>query len=69
MVMSSFVVIDTETTWRDEVMSVGAVIADSAVTVQSSHTDRPEPSCASRLFAQLYWKDRGTFHIRQSSGV
>ena len=29
-VMSFFAVIDTETTWRDEVMSVGAVVADSA---------------------------------------
>lgn len=27
--MSAFVVIDTETTWTDEVMSIGAVIADS----------------------------------------
>ena len=27
--MSAFVVIDTETTWRDDVMSMGAVIADS----------------------------------------
>ncbi len=27
--MSRFVVIDTETTWGDEVMSIGAVIADS----------------------------------------
>lgn len=28
--MSRFVVIDTETTWTDRVMSIGAVIADSA---------------------------------------
>lgn len=28
--MSRFAVIDTETTWSDEVMSIGAVIADSA---------------------------------------
>lgn len=27
--MSRFVVIDTETTWTDEVMSIGAVVADS----------------------------------------
>ena len=27
--MSTFVVIDTETTWTDDVMSIGAVIADS----------------------------------------
>lgn len=27
--MSRFVVIDTETTWKDEVMSIGAVLADS----------------------------------------
>ena len=27
--MSAFVVIDTETTWTDDVMSIGAVIADS----------------------------------------
>ena len=26
--MSTFVVIDTETTWTDDVMSIGAVIAD-----------------------------------------
>lgn len=28
VVMSTFVVIDTETTWTDDVMSIGAVIAD-----------------------------------------
>lgn len=28
--MSTFVVIDTETTWTDDVMSVGAVVADSS---------------------------------------
>ena len=28
--MSRFVVIDTETTWTDEVMSIGAVVADSS---------------------------------------
>ena len=27
--MSSFAVIDTETTWQDKVMSVGTVIADT----------------------------------------
>ena len=27
--MSKFIVIDTETTWYDEVMSIGAVVADS----------------------------------------
>lgn len=27
--MGKFIVIDTETTWYDEVMSIGAVVADS----------------------------------------
>lgn len=35
--MSRFAVIDTETTWYDRVMSVGAVIADSA-TLQPVET-------------------------------
>ena len=28
--MDRFAVIDTETNWRDEVMSIGVVVADSA---------------------------------------
>ena len=57
--MSRIVVIDTETTWTDEVMYIGAVMADSATyRILDSRYYLIEPACR---FGGMY---SGALHMR-----
>ena len=61
--MGLFAVIDTETNWRDQVMSIGTVVADSdsfAIVDQMYHVFVPEAAVGGMYEGVLFLEEAGT---------